>query len=99
MKGRVCEGSEGDSMETAGLLPCTNNTPLSDMAVIFDLMVLDKNTMLFFFCSALVNRFSLLCLCLSFFLIDLFLLELLPVNGKKDMTSSKHCVSFKTFSD
>lgn len=35
VKGRVCEGSEADSMETAGLLPCTNNLPLTVMAVIF----------------------------------------------------------------
>lgn len=28
-KGHVCEGSEGDSMETAGLLPSTDNLPFS----------------------------------------------------------------------
>lgn len=35
VKGHECEGSEGDSMETAGLLPSTNNLPLSVMVVIF----------------------------------------------------------------
>lgn len=35
VKGRVCEGSEGGRMETAGLPPCENNTALSVMTVIF----------------------------------------------------------------
>ncbi len=35
VKGSVCEGSEGDSMETAALLPYTNNLPLSVMTVMF----------------------------------------------------------------
>lgn len=58
VKGRVGEGSEGDRVETAGLLPCTNNPPLSITAPVF--LIFTQNLgPLFLFLNSVVSPTSL----------------------------------------